>query len=89
MSSKIPEICAKESNSRKEENLNNESNFIYEKLSESEKKRTDEFISYGIKVGQILAINKTTREINRFDQNEWNKLVSKAEDIDWVIIVQK
>ncbi len=89
MSPKITEIKNPESNTRKEENLNTKPNNTYEHLSELEKKRADEFISHGIREGQVLAINKTTREIDRFDQNEWKKMVSKAEDVDWMIIVQK
>lgn len=62
---------------------------IYENLSEKEKQRADEFIKFGINQGQILAIQKVTREINRFDPNEWQKLVNKAEDSDWEIILRK
>ena len=59
---------------------------IYDiELTTNEQKQVDAFIKYGIKPGERLAINKTTRIIDRFDDKEWNKL----DQNEWIILIEK
>lgn len=63
--------------------------FVYENLSENEKKRVDEFLNFGLKPGQILAIHKVKRTIDRFDPQEWKNVLNKFQENDWLIIQRK
>jgi len=58
---------------------------IYEiELTSDEQKQVDAFIKFGIKQGERLAINKTTRKIDRFDDEEWKKVKPS----EWIILVE-
>ena len=53
-------------------------------LTIEEQKQVDAFVKFGIKQGERLVINKTTRKIDRFDDKEWVK-VNQSE---WIIIFE-
>ena len=59
---------------------------IYDiELTTDEQKQVDAFIKFGLKPGERLAINKTTKEINRFDDIDWNKINQS----EWRILMEK
>lgn len=62
---------------------------IYESLSITEQKEADKFIKHGLRLGEKLVINKTTREINRFSIKEWKEICEKLEDENWIIIWER
>lgn len=61
---------------------------IFANLSEQEKEEADKFIRYGLKSGDKLVINKKNREIIRFDENEWGRILKNLTQNDWAIIMQ-
>ena len=69
-------------------NLNNLVNDVFDNLSEKEKQKVDEFIKYGIYKGHILAIHRISRDIHRFNPNEWEKLIKEGENVVWEIILK-
>ena len=64
-------------------------NNIYDNLAEQEKKEADVFINYGLKNGDRLVINKKDRNIDRFDEKEWDKIVKNLKKDEWLIIAKK
>ena len=58
---------------------------IYEiELTTDEQKQVDAFAKFGLNPGERLAINKTNRKINRFDDIEWNKINQS----EWIILME-
>jgi len=53
-------------------------------LTADEQKKVDSFIKFGIKPGERLAINKTTRNIDRFDIDEWKN----TKQSEWIILIE-
>ncbi len=62
---------------------------IYDILSSLEQKEADKFIKHGLRPGEKIVINKTTREINRFSIKEWTEICAKFEDHKWSIIWER
>lgn len=61
----------------------------YDSLSVKEKREADKFVAYGFKPGDRLVINKKTREIDRFDEKEWNEILKNNQKDSWIIILEK
>ena len=53
-------------------------------LTSEESSLVDEFIKFGIKPGERLVINKTTRKIDRFEEKEWKNV----DQNEWVILFE-
>jgi len=62
---------------------------IYESLSSMEQKEADKFFKLKLRLGEKIAINKTTREIKKFSIQEWMDLCAKVEDSNWQIIWER
>jgi hypothetical protein len=64
-------------------------NIIYNSLSVNEKNEVAKFMSYGLNKGDKLVINKTSRNIDRFDEKEWGEIIKKYQQNEWLIIFEK
>lgn len=62
---------------------------VYSTLSKQEKIDVDAYMYYGLSKGDKLVINKKTRKLDRFDEDEWNKILRKSTQSDWLIISEK
>ncbi len=62
---------------------------VYDSLSPKEQKEADKYIKHGLRIGEKLVINKTTRDINRFSLKEWKEICDKYEDENWIIIWER
>lgn len=49
---------------------------------------TDKFLNSGLKKGEKLVINKVSRQIERFGAKEWDKIVKRSEQYEWIIIAE-
>ena len=76
---KTEEIEKQEENDK----INEEMTYGIELTSE-ESNLVDEFIKFGIKPGERLVINKTTRKIDRFEEKEWKNV----DQNEWVILFE-
>lgn len=54
-------------------------------LTTKEQKQVDAFIKFGIKPNECLVINKTTRNIDKFNDKEWEKINQS----EWIILIEK
>lgn len=59
------------------------------KFSEKEEIEIAKFLKFGLKTGERLVIHKQTRKIDRFNEEEWNKILKKFEQDEWFIIEEK
>ena len=71
------------------ESIINEQDDVYNTMTELEKNEADKFIKYGLKNGDSLVINKKTRKIDRYDQNEWEGIKINHQQDEWLIISKK
>jgi len=58
-------------------------------LSEQEGKVVTYFTSYGFKTGDKIVMNKKSRKIEKFDEQDWNKIVRSSQQNEWIIISEK
>jgi len=58
-------------------------------LSEQEKKVVTYFNTYGFKTGDKIVMNKKNRKIEKFDEQDWNKILRSSQQNEWIVISEK
>jgi len=76
--------------SQQKENLENKfEEKINISLSEKERTVVNYFANYGFKTGDKIVMNKKNRKIEKFDEQDWNKIVRSSQQNEWIVISEK
>jgi hypothetical protein len=85
------ELDANLEGNEKEEKFSTEglNDGFYNQLSAGEKAEINELVRFGIKKGIKIAINKTSRKIEKLDEKNWEIIKKVGTSENWIIIIEK